>query len=61
MLGMPLTLPLPEVVGCELTGTVSPFATSIDIVLSITKVRVQCLFKTKEERLMQVLPVLLEK
>ncbi|XP_030911774.1 iron-responsive element-binding protein 2, partial [Geospiza fortis] len=37
MLGMPLTLPLPEVVGCELTGTASPFATSIDIVLSITK------------------------
>uniref|UniRef100_A0A8C0VP98 Iron responsive element binding protein 2 n=1 Tax=Cyanistes caeruleus TaxID=156563 RepID=A0A8C0VP98_CYACU len=37
MLGMPLTLTLPEVVGCELTGTVSPFATSIDIVLSITK------------------------
>uniref|UniRef100_A0A8C5UJ04 Iron-responsive element-binding protein 2 n=1 Tax=Malurus cyaneus samueli TaxID=2593467 RepID=A0A8C5UJ04_9PASS len=37
MLGMPVTLTLPEVVGCELTGTVSPFATSIDIVLSITK------------------------
>lgn len=47
MLGMPVTLTLPEVVGCELTGTVSPFATSIDIVLSITKVRVQCLFKQK--------------
>ncbi|KAM4765818.1 iron-responsive element-binding protein 2 isoform 2-T2 [Cyanocitta cristata] len=37
MLGMPVTLTLPEVVGCELTGTISPFATSIDIVLSITK------------------------
>ncbi|NXR18525.1 IREB2 protein, partial [Cinclus mexicanus] len=37
MLGMPLSLPLPQVVGCELTGTVSPLATSIDIVLSITK------------------------
>ncbi|KAF1520133.1 Iron-responsive element-binding protein 2, partial [Eudyptes sclateri] len=37
MLGMPVTLTLPEVVGCELTGTASPLATSIDIVLSITK------------------------
>lgn len=40
MLGMPVTLTLPEVVGCELTGTASPLATSIDIVLSITKVKV---------------------
>lgn len=38
MLGMPVTLTLPEVVGCELTGTASPLATSIDIVLGITKV-----------------------
>uniref|UniRef100_A0A8C0ANR9 Iron-responsive element-binding protein 2 n=1 Tax=Buteo japonicus TaxID=224669 RepID=A0A8C0ANR9_9AVES len=37
MLGMPVTLTLPEVVGCELTGAASPLATSIDIVLSITK------------------------
>ncbi|KFO05003.1 Iron-responsive element-binding protein 2, partial [Balearica regulorum gibbericeps] len=37
MLGMPISLTLPEVVGCELTGTASPLATSIDIVLSITK------------------------
>ncbi|XP_054071506.1 iron-responsive element-binding protein 2 isoform X2 [Rissa tridactyla] len=37
MLGMPVTLTLPEVAGCELTGTASPLATSIDIVLSITK------------------------
>ncbi|XP_061856657.1 iron-responsive element-binding protein 2 isoform X2 [Colius striatus] len=37
MLGMPLTLTLPEVVGCELTGTASLLATSIDIVLGITK------------------------
>ncbi|KFQ76463.1 Iron-responsive element-binding protein 2, partial [Phoenicopterus ruber ruber] len=37
MLGMPVTLTLPEVVGCELAGTASPLATSIDIVLSITK------------------------
>lgn len=42
MLGLPVTLTLPEVVGCELTGTASPLATSIDIVISITKVRVQC-------------------
>lgn len=40
MLGMPLTLTLPEVVGCELTDTASPLATSIDIVVSVTKVRV---------------------
>nr|XP_020663708.1 iron-responsive element-binding protein 2 [Pogona vitticeps] len=37
MLGLPVTLTLPEVVGCELTGTASPLATSIDVVLSITK------------------------
>ncbi|KFV61078.1 Iron-responsive element-binding protein 2, partial [Dryobates pubescens] len=37
MLGMPVTLTLPEVVGCELTGTASSLATSIDVVLSITK------------------------
>ncbi|KAM9275912.1 iron-responsive element-binding protein 2 isoform 6-T6 [Morus bassanus] len=37
MLGMPVTLTLPEVVGCELTGTAGPLATSIDIVLSIIK------------------------
>uniref|UniRef100_A0A8C6XW93 Iron-responsive element-binding protein 2 n=1 Tax=Naja naja TaxID=35670 RepID=A0A8C6XW93_NAJNA len=37
MLGLPITLTLPEVVGCELTGSASSLATSIDIVLSITK------------------------
>uniref|UniRef100_A0A8C4YKX0 Iron-responsive element-binding protein 2 n=1 Tax=Gopherus evgoodei TaxID=1825980 RepID=A0A8C4YKX0_9SAUR len=37
MLGMPVALTLPEVVGCELTGLASPLATSIDVVLSITK------------------------
>uniref|UniRef100_A0A670YYC5 Iron-responsive element-binding protein 2 n=1 Tax=Pseudonaja textilis TaxID=8673 RepID=A0A670YYC5_PSETE len=37
MLGLPITLTLPEVVGCELTGLASSLATSIDIVLSITK------------------------
>ncbi|KAG8440181.1 hypothetical protein GDO86_006109 [Hymenochirus boettgeri] len=37
MLGVPITLTLPEVVGCELTGFINPLATSIDVVLSITK------------------------
>uniref|UniRef100_A0A8C5M2H0 Iron responsive element binding protein 2 n=1 Tax=Leptobrachium leishanense TaxID=445787 RepID=A0A8C5M2H0_9ANUR len=37
MLGVPLTMALPEVIGCELTGTVNPLATSIDVVLGITK------------------------
>ncbi|XP_018408266.1 PREDICTED: iron-responsive element-binding protein 2 [Nanorana parkeri] len=37
MLGIPITLTLPEVVGCELTGSISQFATSIDVVLNITK------------------------
>lgn len=38
MLGLPVTLTLPEVVGCELTGSSNTFVTSIDIVLGITKV-----------------------
>ncbi|XP_053573248.1 iron-responsive element-binding protein 2 isoform X3 [Bombina bombina] len=37
MLGVPITFTLPEVVGCKLTGSVSLLATSIDVVLSITK------------------------
>ncbi|KAK9393873.1 iron-responsive element-binding protein 2 [Crotalus adamanteus] len=37
MLGLPVTLTLPKVVGCELTGSASSLATSIDVVLSITK------------------------
>ncbi|XP_012590333.1 PREDICTED: iron-responsive element-binding protein 2 [Condylura cristata] len=37
MLGLPVSLTLPEVVGCELTGLPSPFVTSIDVVLGITK------------------------
>ncbi|XP_063782633.1 iron-responsive element-binding protein 2 isoform X2 [Pseudophryne corroboree] len=37
MLGVPITLTLPEVVGCEVVGSVGPLATSIDVVLSITK------------------------
>ncbi|XP_043536093.1 iron-responsive element-binding protein 2 [Chiloscyllium plagiosum] len=37
MLGQPVTLTLPEVVGCKLVGTTDPLATSIDVVLSVTK------------------------
>lgn len=37
MLGLPVSLTLPEVVGCELTGHANPFVTSIDVVLGITK------------------------
>ncbi|ELW70677.1 Iron-responsive element-binding protein 2 [Tupaia chinensis] len=37
MLGLPVSFTLPEVVGCELTGSSNPFATSIDVVLGITK------------------------
>ncbi|MBW02483.1 Iron-responsive element-binding protein 2, partial [Eschrichtius robustus] len=37
MLGLPASLTLPEVVGCELTGSSNPFVTSIDVVLGITK------------------------
>lgn len=39
MLGLPVSLTLPEVVGCELTGSSNAFVTSIDVVLGITKVR----------------------
>lgn len=42
MLGLPVSLTLPEVVGCELTGSSNPFVTSIDIVLGVTKVRGYC-------------------
>lgn len=38
MLGQPVTLTLPKVVGCKLSGTINTLATSIDIVLGITKV-----------------------
>lgn len=42
MLGLPVALTLPEVVGCELTGSSNPFVTSIDVVLGVTKVRGRC-------------------
>ncbi|XP_054444771.1 iron-responsive element-binding protein 2 [Pteronotus mesoamericanus] len=37
MLGLPASLTLPEVVGCELTGSSNLLVTSIDVVLGITK------------------------
>ncbi|XP_056273121.1 iron-responsive element-binding protein 2 [Pseudoliparis swirei] len=37
MLGQPVTLTLPHVVGCKLVGSINPLTTSIDIVLGITK------------------------
>ncbi|XP_075993886.1 iron-responsive element-binding protein 2 [Genypterus blacodes] len=37
MLGQPVSLTLPQVVGCKLLGSINPLATSIDIVLGITK------------------------
>ncbi|XP_062849702.1 iron-responsive element-binding protein 2 [Trichomycterus rosablanca] len=37
MLGQPVSLTLPQVVGCKLVGCVNTLATSIDIVLGITK------------------------
>lgn len=38
MLGQPVSLWLPPVVGCKLVGSINPLTTSIDIVLGITKV-----------------------
>ncbi|KAF4081113.1 hypothetical protein AMELA_G00157740 [Ameiurus melas] len=37
MLGQPISFTLPQVVGCKLVGSVNILATSIDIVLGITK------------------------
>ena len=42
MLGQPVCLTLPQVVGCKLVGTINPLTTSIDIVLGITKVTLLC-------------------
>lgn len=39
MLGQPVSLALPQVVGCKLVGSINPLTTSIDVVLGITKVR----------------------
>ncbi|KAF7650835.1 hypothetical protein LDENG_00119800 [Lucifuga dentata] len=37
MLGQPVSLSLPQVVGCKLVGSINPLTTSIDVVLGITK------------------------
>ncbi|CAL8260744.1 unnamed protein product [Merluccius merluccius] len=37
MLGQPVALTLPQVVGCKLEGSINPLTTSIDVVLGITK------------------------
>ncbi|KAI4873103.1 hypothetical protein NFI96_018788, partial [Prochilodus magdalenae] len=37
MLGQPVSLTLPQVVGCKIVGSMNTLATSIDIVLGITK------------------------
>ncbi|XP_077373680.1 iron-responsive element-binding protein 2 [Festucalex cinctus] len=37
MLGQPVSLALPQVVGCKLVGSIDPLSTSIDVVLGITK------------------------
>ncbi|XP_068595113.1 iron-responsive element-binding protein 2 [Brachionichthys hirsutus] len=37
MLGQPVSLTLPRVVGCKLVGAINPLTTSIDVVLGITK------------------------
>lgn len=50
MLGQPISMVLPEVVGYKLLGNPQPLVTSTDIVLTITKVR----------NMSTVLPLLLE-
>lgn len=45
MLGQPVPLALPQVVGCKLVGSINPLTTSIDIVLGITKVALPVLMK----------------
>lgn len=38
MLGQSISMLLPEVVGYKITGTLGPYVTSTDLVLTITKV-----------------------
>lgn len=38
MLGQPISMVMPEVVGCHLKGALSSWATSTDLVLTITQV-----------------------
>lgn len=39
MLGQAISMLLPQVLGYKLTGTLNQFATSTDLVLTITKVK----------------------
>ena len=45
MLGQPITLVLPKVVGYKITGEIDPLVTSTDVVLTITKHLRQVMFK----------------
>lgn len=47
MLGQPISMVLPEVVGYKLSGTPDKFITSTDIVLTVTKVTRISLTHTK--------------
>lgn len=49
MLGQPVPLALPQVVGCKLVGSINPLTTSIDIVLGITKVALPMLMKSPRQ------------
>jgi aconitate hydratase len=42
MLGQPISMVLPQVIGYRLVGKPHPLVTSTDIVLTITKVRICC-------------------
>jgi len=42
MLGQPISMVLPEVIGYKLQGTPNKFITSTDIVLTVTKVWKSC-------------------
>ena len=47
MLGQPVALTLPQVVGCKLEGSINPLTTSIDVVLGITKVTATLCYRLK--------------
>ena len=46
MLGQPISMVLPKVVGYKITGAIDPYVTSTDLVLTITKHLRQVSFKT---------------
>lgn len=45
MLGQPISMVLPQVIGYKLMGNPHALVTSTDIVLTITKVTICCLFR----------------